>query len=244
MRGIVRRLFIILVLCFLCHGYAMAADEYDEEDDYLSDENLLYEEESQDYLEPWNRLMFNFNDRLYFLILKPVTEGYVYISPVYVRVGVFNFFSNLSFPVRFVNSLLQGKGEAAERESARFIVNSTIGVLGFGNPAENDPNLKKSDEDFGQTLGSYGAGGGAYVVWPFLGPSTIRDTIGDCGDAFLNPTWYIKPRWVSTCIWSYDRINSLSFRMGDYETLKAAAFEPYIALKDGYLQLREKKIEE
>ncbi|MBW2219405.1 MAG: VacJ family lipoprotein [Deltaproteobacteria bacterium] len=155
MRGIVRRLFIILMLCFLCHGYAMAADEYDEEDDYLSDENLLYEEESQDYLEPWNRLMFNFNDRLYFLILKPVTEGYVYISPVYVRVGVFNFFSNLSFPVRFVNSLLQGKGEAAERESARFIVNSTIGVLGFGNPAENDPNLKKSDEDFGQTLGSY-----------------------------------------------------------------------------------------
>ena len=120
MRGTIRRLFIILMICFLCHGDALAVDEYDEEDDYLSDD-LLYEEASEDYLEPWNRLMFDFNDRLYFLVLKPVVEGYVYISPVYVRVGVSNFFSNLSFPIRFVNSLLQGKGAAAEREFARIL---------------------------------------------------------------------------------------------------------------------------
>ena len=122
--------------------------------------------------------MFNFNDRLYFLVMKPVTEGYVYIAPVSIRLGVSNFFSNLSFPVRFTNSLLQCKGDGAAVELWRFLLNSTVGFLGFGNPAGRYPNLNQSDEDFGQTLGSYGVGNGAYVVWPILGPSTLRDTLG------------------------------------------------------------------
>ena len=233
----------MMICCSVC-GSAIAADEYDEEDDYLSDDVYLYEEESEDYLEPWNRLMFNFNDRLYFLVIKPVAEGYVYIAPVPFRICISNFFSNLSFPVRFTNSLLQGKGDGAAVELWRFLVNSTVGIFGFGNPAGNHLDLKKSDEDFGQTLGSYGIGDGAYVVWPILGPSTLRDTVGDCGDAFLRLTFYIEPLWASAGVWSFDRINSLSFSMGDYEALKDAAFEPYIAIKDGYLQLREKKIEE
>jgi phospholipid-binding lipoprotein MlaA len=244
MKGMVRRLFIVLMICCSFCGSAIAADEYDEDDDYLSDDVYMYEEEPEDYLEPWNRLMFTFNDRLYFLVMKPVAKGYVYITPVSFRICISNFFTNLMFPVRFTNSLFQGKGDSASEELWRFLINSTAGILGFGNPAGNHLGLQKSDEDFGQTLGRYGVGDGAYVVWPILGPSTLRDTVGDCCDAFLRPTYYIEPWWASVGVWSFDRINALSFSLGDYETLKEVAFEPYIALKDGYLQLREKKIEE
>lgn len=244
MRVIVQRFFIILVLSCFFNGFLLAASEYDDEDGYLSEDDYAYEEESHDYLEPWNRLMFHFNDRLYFVVLKPVTEGYVYIVPEFARLGMSNVFSNLSYPARFTNCLLQGKGEGAASESARFFVNSAFGLLGLIDIAKHDPDLRKREEDFGQTLGVYGAGGGAYIVWPFLGPSTVRDTIGYCGDALLNPVWYINPWWLSGSISSYERINALSFSIGDYETFKDAAFEPYVAMKDGYFQLRKKKVEE
>ena len=123
MKKIIRGLFVILMVCCSICGPVGAADEYNEEDDYLSDDDYLLEEETQDYLEPWNRLMFNFNDRLYFLVMKPVTEGYVFIAPVSFRLYISNFFSNLSFPVRFTNSLLQGKGDGAAVELWRFLVN-------------------------------------------------------------------------------------------------------------------------
>jgi phospholipid-binding lipoprotein MlaA len=215
---------------------------YDEED-----EDYLYEDEEAavliaDPLEPWNMLMFRFNDKMYFWVLKPVGQGYAYVLPDMVRRGIWNFFSNLESPLQFANCLLQGKGSDAEATFARFFVNTTIGFLGFGNPASAFPKLKKMDEDFGQTLGYWGIGDGWYVTWPVLGPSTIRDSVGMAGDMFLNPTFYINAIELSSGLWALDNINRTSFRIGDYETIKGAALDPYEAIRDGYLQLRKNKV--
>ena len=104
-----------------------------------------------------------------------------------------NFFENLTTPARFVNCLLQGKGPEADRELRRFGINTTAGVLGFGDPAYDRWGLKPAEEDLGQTLAVYGLGDGFYVVWPLFGPSTLRDSVGMVGDSFLNPVRYVEP---------------------------------------------------
>jgi phospholipid-binding lipoprotein MlaA len=192
----------------------------------------------------FNYAMYTFNDVLYFAVLQPISSSYKALTPPLFRKGVNNFFHNLLFPVRFVNNLLQGRIKDAGTEIEIFLINSTIGVLGFGQVAQNEFGLKTYDEDLGQTFGSYAIGNGFYLVLPVLGPSTLRDAVGLAGDSFLNPVNYVEPWELSLGIKSYDTINSLSFRLGDYEALKAAAVEPYIAIRNAYVQNREKKIKE
>ena len=195
-----------------------------------------------DPLETFNRAMFHVNDKLYFWVLKPVARGYRAVMPQTARTGVQNFFNNLLAPLRLVNCILQGKGRAAEAELAKFLYNSTVGVLGFGNPAQKYPALNPDAEDLGQTLGSYGIGNGFYIIWPVLGSSTLRDSVGLVGDAFLNPINYVDPVEASYAITGYRTINNLSFRIGDYESLKKAALDPYEAMRNAYFQLRQSKI--
>ncbi len=195
-----------------------------------------------DPLEKWNRAMFVLNDKLYFWFMKPVARGYRAVIPQPARSGVKNFFFNTAAPIRIVNNMLQGKTQAAEAEWARFLYNATVGVLGFGNPAENKPALNPPVEDLGQTMAKYGFIDGFYLVWPILGPSTLRDTIGGVGDRFLNPIGYVEPIETSLAISAYDQINNLSFRIGDYEAIKKAALDPYEAMRNGYIQLRQSKI--
>ncbi|MEE8431211.1 MAG: VacJ family lipoprotein [Candidatus Desulfatibia sp.] len=215
----------------------------DLDDDFFEDE---FEEEQAQIADPlsmWNRAMFHFNDKLYFWVLKPLARGYKAVTPDFFRTGVKNFFRNLTTPIRLVNCALQGKGEAFGIEFARFVMNTTVGVLGLGNPADNYPRLIRPDEeDLGQTLGKYGIGNGFYIVWPVIGPSTLRDTVGRVGDWFLNPVSYIDPQEASWGVWSFDQVNQTSFRIGDYEALKKAAIDPYIALRDVYIQFRTKKV--
>ncbi len=195
-----------------------------------------------DPLEWFNRAMFHFTDKLYFWVLKPVALGYRAVTPKTMRTGVDNFFTNLGAPIRLVNCILQGKTESAEAELAKFLYNSTIGVLGFGNPAKNHPKLNPDPEDFGQTLATYGIGDGFYIFWPFLGPSTLRDSVGRAGDYFLTPINYVDPTELSIAMSAYDRVNTTSLRIGDYESLKKAALDPYEALRNGYIQLRQSRI--
>ncbi len=192
----------------------------------------------------FNYAMYTFNDVLYFAVLQPISSSYKVLTPPMFRKGVKNFFHNLFFPVRFVNNLLQGQVKDAGTEIEIFLINTTIGVLGFGQVAQNEFGLKTCDEDLGQTFGSYTIGNGFYLVLPVLGPSTLRDAVGLAGDSFLNPINYVDPWELSMGIKSYDTINSLSFRLGDYEALKAAAVEPYVAIRNAYIQNREKKIKE
>ena len=197
-----------------------------------------------DPLSPWNRAMFHFNDKLYFWLLKPLSRGYKAVIPTPVRSGVKNFFHNIAMPIRMVSCLLQGKGRAASAELSRFLINSTVGVLGFGNPAKRWPELNPSAEDLGQTLGRYGIGNGFYIVWPILGPSTVRDSIGMVGDWFLDPVSYVESTETYVELWTFKNVNETSFKIGDYESLKEAAIDPYVALRNAYIQHRKKKVEE
>ncbi|RZB37201.1 MAG: phospholipid-binding lipoprotein MlaA [Desulfobacteraceae bacterium Eth-SRB2] len=215
------------------------------DEDFFEDEFEEDEVQVADPLSPWNRAMFHFNDKLYFWALKPLARGYKAIAPDFVRTGVKNFFRNIATPIRLVNCILQAKGNAAAVEFSRFVVNTTIGVLGFGSPADKYPRLIPPDsEDLGQTLGNYGIGNGIYIVWPIFGPSTLRDSIGRAGDFFLDPVSYVEPAEASVGIRAFDTVNNTSFRIGDYETLKKSAIDPYTALRDIYLQIRENKIKE
>ena len=199
-----------------------------------------------DPLEPFNRAMYHFNDKLYFWVLKPVAQGYRKIVPEVARVSVGNFFSNITFPVRFVNCLLQANFSGAARELGRFVINTLWGIGGLLDLASReDINLPKQDEDFGQTLGVYGVGQGFYINWPILGPSSPRDTLGTVGDFFLHPfSYYTGPWLIPWELRVYERVNDTSLRIGDYESLKEAAIDPYVAIRDAYVQYRLNKVKE
>jgi phospholipid-binding lipoprotein MlaA len=197
-----------------------------------------------DPLEPWNRLIFFLNDRLYFALVKPVAQVYGLIVPEWGRVRVRNVFDNLKMPVRFVSSLLQLKIRAAGVELARFAMNSTIGFGGMFDLASQNPDLKGSDEDLGLTLGHYGIGEGFFIVWPFLGPSSARDSVGLTGDLFLNPVSYITPFKDWLAVRSYQFENDVSLRIGEYEDLTESSLDPYVAMKDAYSEYRRNKVKE
>ena len=216
----------------------------DDDFDFLEDELDEQIVEVADSLEPWNRLMFGVNDTLYFWIVKPVVGTYKAVVPKPARTGVRNFFNNLTTPVRYVNCLLQGKGDSADTELRRFLVNTTVGVLGFGDPARDQYGLEPIEEDLGQTLAIHGMDQGFYIVWPLLGPSTVRDSLGMVGDAFLNPVRYVEPWETSAYISAGNGINEGSFHVGEYEDFKSAALEPYVAMREAYIQYRNKKIQE
>jgi phospholipid-binding lipoprotein MlaA len=195
-----------------------------------------------DPLEPWNRLMFSFNDRFYFWLLKPVSQGYSFIVPEQARIGVRNAFLNITTPVRLVNSVLQFKMKGAGNELIRFAVNSVLGIGGLFDVAEKNLGIKRSDEDLGQTLGYYQMGNLFYIVWPIIGPSSARDTVGLVGDYFLDPVNYIEDWKVQWGLHAYDYVNKASLRIGEYEDMKEAALDPYVSLRDAYFQYRRNKI--
>jgi phospholipid-binding lipoprotein MlaA len=197
-----------------------------------------------DPIEPFNRAMYQFNDKLYFWVLKPVATGYNKVLPKVVRVSVKNFFTNLAFPIRFVSSLLQADFSGTATEAGRFFINSIWGIAGFIDLASMEGvNLPKQDADLGQTFGLWGVGQGFYIVWPFWGPSSPRDTFGSVGEYFLYPVSYLSPWYASTGVKTYEIINDTSLRIGDYEALIGAAIDPYIAIRDAYVQYRHQKIE-
>ena len=197
-----------------------------------------------DPLEPFNRAMFHFNDKLYFWMLKPVAQGYSNVVPEPARVSVKNFFSNLGFPIRFLSCLLQADFKGAATEFGRFSINTIWGIGGLMDPAASkELDLRKQDTDLGLTLASYGVGHGFYIVWPVLGPSSPRDSIDIIGEYFMYPVSYLDP-WYSYWLGvrSYQEVNSTSLKIGDYESLKNAAIDPYVSLRDAYIQYRLKKV--
>ncbi len=208
--------------------------EYEE----VADENGI-----SDPLEPWNRAMFTFNDKLYFWVAKPLARGYSAIVPEWGRVRVKNIFQNISTPVRFVNNLLQLKIRGAGTELLRFVLNTTAGAGGMFDVAKNI-DLKGSEEDLGQTLGVYGMDNGFYVFWPVLGPSSLRDSVGTVGDFFLEPVSYITPIEALVGVRSFDYTNGTSLHIGDYEDIKESALDPYISFRGAYVQYRKNKIKE
>jgi len=206
-----------------------------------------------DPLYGWNRFWFGFNDLFYMGLMRPIAMGYKTVMPEPVRTGLKNAYDNFTFPIRFLNCILQLKPKEASREFGRFMINSTFGIGGFFDLAKSDPNLQPGDEDFGQTLGYYGTGDGFYIVWPFIGPSTFRDSIGLIGDAAANPLTWVFGLWDSSgyrdyWYWSYvirgaDVFNRLPDKIDNFQTLKEGAVEPYSAMRDAYIQYRRNVIQ-
>jgi len=214
-------------------------ENFDYDDDTFKEERI----EIADPIEPFNRAMYHFNDKLYFWALKPVAQGYKIVVPEPARISVKNFFSNLGFPVRFLSCLLQADFSGAAGEFGRFGINTIWGVGGLLDPSsDKELDLQKQETDLGQTLGVYGVGHGFYIVWPVLGPSSPRDSVDIAGDYFLYPVSYIYPWYAGMGVRSYEIVNSTSLRIGDYESLKEAAIDPYVAVRDAYIQYRLKKV--
>lgn len=208
-----------------------------------AEENAL--EAGDDYVEiadplaPLNRAFFHFNEKLYYWILKPVARGYGRVLPERARGRIRNAFENLRMPKRCLNALLQGDFRGSGTELARFGVNTTVGVLGLGDPAGKALGLKPRREDTGQTLGLYGVGGGVYLNWPVWGPSNLRDTVGMVADSLLDPLLYLIPDPSGRIgVRAGERLNSVSLRIGEYEALTDDALDPYTAIKDAYTQRR------
>jgi phospholipid-binding lipoprotein MlaA len=198
-----------------------------------------------DPLEPVNRVIFAFNDKLYFWLVKPVLKGYSTVAPTVVRAGINNLFSNLGFPIRFVNCLLQAKFSGAGYEFERFFINSTLGLAGFIDIADKEFGVKAFNEDFGQTLGLYGLGHGFYINWPFIGPCSALDTIGLAGDYVLTPgnNTDLDAKY-RLAVKGYTVINNTSLNLGDYEILRNSAIDPYVALRNVYIQIRQNRIKQ
>jgi phospholipid-binding lipoprotein MlaA len=220
-------------------------------DDPYGDENSDYdndplEEESvtiADPIEPFNRAMHTFNDKMYFWMLKPVARGYKAAVPEPARVSVKNFFSNLKFPVRFVSCLLQADFSGAATETGRFTINTIWGIGGLMDPAAGkELDLRKQDTDLGQTLGVYGVGHGFYIVWPFFGPSSPRGLVDIAGNQVLYPLSFLNIWYASLGAKAFETINSTSLRIGDYESLIAAAIDPYVSIRNAYIQYSMKEV--
>lgn len=195
-----------------------------------------------DPLEGFNRGVFKFNDYFFEWVMKPTCTIYNGYLPKGFRICVANAYANFQFPVRFVNNVLQGKICQAGTEVARFAINSTLGVAGMWDIAARDFCLTAHDEDFGQTLATWGACPGFYVVLPILGPSNVRDTIGMAADGATNPLSYFVTAPVNAGVKAGKVVNASSLRVHEYEDFKKSALDAYISMREAYREHRDEEI--
>jgi phospholipid-binding lipoprotein MlaA len=195
----------------------------------------------RDPLEGFNRAMYSFNDAFDEAIGKPVASAYKAALPEPVRGWVRNFFANIADLFIGFNNLIQGKPGDAVSDWARFAFNTTIGVFGI-NDVASDMGLEKHDEDFGQTFGRWGAGDGAYIVWPFLGPSTVRDSVGLVFDIGLDPVRQHEPKDPRYFMIGLRAVGKRADLLEASRILEEAALDRYVFQRDAYLQRRRSLI--
>jgi phospholipid-binding lipoprotein MlaA len=193
--------------------------------------------------DPWegfNRTVFVFNDTLDFYVLKPAATGYDKAMPDPLQSGVTNFFNNIGEVRTIANDLFQLKLSQAGLDSTRFLVNTTVGVFGFIDIGSRI-GLERHDEDFGQTLGYWGVGSGPYLMLPFLGPSTLRDSAGMVPDYYIAPYSDIEH---STTRYSVRVVEILDMRANLLEIEKLVAGDRYTFFRDAYLQRRDYEVKD
>jgi phospholipid-binding lipoprotein MlaA len=194
--------------------------------------------------EPFNEKTFWFNRQFDRYLLKPVATGYDWVLPDPVQVSVGNALDNVDVVRRLTNNLLQLKFSGAGREVARFSINSTIGVAGLFDVAKDEFGIEQSNEDTGQTLGSYGVEPGPYLVLPFLPVTTVRDGIGLVADTAMNPLNYFIPMGATLGITATEAVNDRSLNLEKFENVEEGVIDLYSAVRNGYLQRREAAIAE
>ena len=193
--------------------------------------------------DPWerfNRTSYAFNDALDRATLKPAAKVYKKVTPQFVRTGLGNFFSNLDNISTVINDVLQGKMGQAGRDSARFLMNTTLGLGGLFDPA-TAAGLEKNDEDFGQTLGKWGVKSGPYLMLPILGPSTVRDTVARLPEQYTYPVNYLEDDSTRYIIRG---VETIDMRAGllDLEPQLEKAYDKYAFIRNAWLQRREYQV--
>jgi phospholipid-binding lipoprotein MlaA len=193
----------------------------------------------RDPLEPLNRAMYQVNDGLDKVVMKPVATVYKTVLPQFVRTGVTNFFNNLYDILTALNNLLQGKIADAASDVGRIALNTTVGIAGFIDVG-TEVGLEKHKEDFGQTLGRWGIPDGPYLQIPFFGPSSFRDGVGLFVDVKLDPIRWIWRDHIATrnSVWALHIINLRANLLDSTKILDEAALDPYEFQRDAYLQRR------
>jgi phospholipid-binding lipoprotein MlaA len=205
------------------------------------------EEDVEDYdpWEPFNEKTFEFNRRVDRYVLKPVAKVWDKVLPDEIQRMISSAFDNVGSFKRMINSALQGKWGGAGREVARFAINTTFGIGGLWDMAKKEFHIEKSNEDFGQTLGVYGAGAGPYLVVPFLAPMTVRDGIGQAVDAFLDPLGYLLPFfWERLALKGTDIVNDRSLNLELFQGFEETVVDLYSAVRHAYLERRRALVKE
>jgi len=197
----------------------------------------------RDPRDPWermNRTTYKINDKFDKAIARPVARAYAR-TPQFVQTGVHNFFTNLDYPIVMVNDLLQGQFKDFANDTARLVINTTVGIGGLFDPATTKGGLDRNDRDFGQTLGKWGVKKGPYVVIPFLGPSDVRDAFGRLADDFSTPRQYIRNPY-----WNYGlfvlQVVDVRARLLPITKTLDSAYDPYAFMRNAYLQNRDYKV--
>ena len=195
------------------------------------------EGDPRDPFEGWNRGVYKFNDKVDDYLLRPVAETYEDWVPREVRDRVRNFFGNLADPFIGVNNLLQGKVSEAFDDWTRFILNTTVGLVGIHDVA-TDLGLEKHNEDFGQTFGRWGAGTGPYLVLPIFGSSNLRDGVGLAADMYADPLSEVRPIDLRNSAIATRAVQTRADLLGASRVLGEAALDRYVFQRDAYLQRR------
>jgi phospholipid-binding lipoprotein MlaA len=216
------------------------------EEAWSDDDDWLFEEGSdpaeRDDIEGSNRAVFGFNEAFYRYLADPVTRGFAWLVPEPGRRALHRFFDNLDQPAHFVNGMLQLAPLDSAKTLSRFTVNTTIGVLGFFDPA-TPLGLPLVQTDFGETLAVYGVPAGSYVVIPILGPSTARDTFGEIVDALLHPAvWFASPA-QQVVLRTSGGISAYDVEKQRLDALRATSVDFYAAIRGAYLMDRDARVD-
>ncbi len=198
--------------------------------------------DERDPFESYNRAMYAFNDSVDKAVIRPVAQTYKDYTPQLLQTGISNFFDNIGDLNVLVNDLLQFKLEQAVSDFGRILWNSTVGIFGLIDVASH-MGLPKHDEDFGQTFAVWGVPDGPYIVLPLLGPSTARDTVGWVGDIYVDPLFTLQED--GTIYWGAIALRFIDTRadlLSASRVLEQAAIDPYIFMRDAYLQHRRNLI--
>jgi phospholipid-binding lipoprotein MlaA len=198
-------------------------------------------EQVADPIEPVNRVIFVFNDFLDRILIEPVAKGYNYILPQVVRNSVQNFMRNLKAPIIVANDLLQGRVGDAGVATGRFVINSTVGIVGLADVASTQ-GLKYKGSDFGQTLSTWGLGNGFYLVLPILGPSSLRDATGTLADGYVDPvrlySYNTDREWIYYTREGIEGIDDRSRLIRPIDDMRANSLDYYAAARSAYTQHR------
>lgn len=195
----------------------------------------------KDPFEPVNRAVFAFNDKVDQVALKPAATVYKSVTPSFVQTGVNNFFGNLADIWSSANNLMQGKGERGANDFARVVINTSFGIGGLFDIA-SEAGIRKSREDFGQTLGYWGVPSGPYLMLPLLGPSTVRDTAALPVDIAADPWVYVDPTRIRNLGTVTRVIDERAALLDASNLMEEAALDRYEFIRDGFLQRRQGQV--